>query len=856
MRYFIHLVFAFQTLTAFAQSEKLQGIWYGPNEEVPLSNWKAEWIWMDEAQDSDVMLARKVFDVTTNSNKAILRISASTQYQLFINGKYILRGPARSAAHHQSFDILDVSKQLRIGENTIAVRVHYQRGAVSYQHEGRPGLLLQLDDGKNKTVSDSNWRVSPDTSWDNEAPRINRFQLAVNDRVDLRNEIRGWQELEFDDSNWMPATPLMRNVGWPSPQKNSVPNPLTPPWTSLVPRDIPYLLESEEPARNLIQATEIDFHFLEGLENLGLRSITQQIDKKIAKSAKDFTKERGPLIIPASEEPKSWLLLFDFGTVLNGMAQLNIQGLGGTKIAVLSAPFVVDNKFTHEVVASKFIDEIVLSGKRDTWEATYFKPTRYMAIAVQSGNEPVSIYNAGIRQFSYPFNKSGMMISPDAPWVEQYFNASAKTIETCTTDAYTDNYRERRQYAQTGYYAALGNYWTFGDIALQRRYLVQVAQEQKANGVMPAYAPLTADDYMVILDSNCLYIRSLHNYFLYSGDIKTTLELLPAAKNLMELLHSYADSMGMINNPPYPYWLDHAVNDRRGVNLNLNGHYLGALEDFAKILDWVEDGEQENYIKRAKLLRKSIKSHLWDETKGLFADARIDRVKSDLFSEHANAMALSLKIADSVEGGKIAKKLLSSNHDYIKNESGITLTTPAMSYFLYKGLCEYGYVDEAFQMFRNRFDKMLRPGTNQTLWEEWWLDGTGRSGTLQKTSRSDAQTESAFPQALFSEYIVGIKPIKPGMKELVVALTKSDIHRIEARVPSPEGNLLVKWGVDKKGRRSLKLEVPGEMKVNLDVESLGALNKKSISINGNVVALNPKEDPYIQFVKGKHHIQF
>ena len=67
--------------------------------------------------------------------------------------------------------------------------------------------------------------------------------------------------------------------------------------------------------------------------------------------------------------------------------------------------------------------------------------------------------------------------------------ASAKTIEVCTTDAYTDNYRERRQYAQTGYYAALGNYWLFGDHALQRRYLVQVAQEQEANGVMPAAMP-------------------------------------------------------------------------------------------------------------------------------------------------------------------------------------------------------------------------------------------------------------------------------------------------------------------------------------------------------------------------------
>src|SRR5690606_19532284 len=100
-----------------------------------------------------------------------------------------------------------------------------------------------------------------------------------------------------------------------------------------------------------------------------------------------------------------------------------------------------------------------------------------------------------------------------------------------------------------------GNYWIFGDYALQRRYLVQVAQEQFANGIMPAYAPADTDDYMIILDSNCLWIRSLRNYFLHSGDEKTVRALLPAAKKLMELLHSFVSNAGLLENPPFAYWL-------------------------------------------------------------------------------------------------------------------------------------------------------------------------------------------------------------------------------------------------------------------------------------------------------------
>ena len=55
-----------------------------------------------------------------------------------------------------------------------------------------------------------------------------------------------------------------------------------------------------------------------------------------------------------------------------------------------------------------------------------------------------------------------LKVARPAPWIQDYMSASAETIKAATTDAYTDNYRERRQYAQTGYYASLGNYFLFG----------------------------------------------------------------------------------------------------------------------------------------------------------------------------------------------------------------------------------------------------------------------------------------------------------------------------------------------------------------------------------------------------------
>jgi alpha-L-rhamnosidase len=327
---------------------------------------------------------------------------------------------------------------------------------------------------------------------------------------------------------------------------------------------------------------------------------------------------------------------------------------------------------------------------------------------------------------------------------------------------------------------------------------------------------------------------------------------------LMSLLHSYTNTLGFIYNPPYPYWLDHALNDRRGANFNMNGHYLGALEDFAQVLGWLNEEDSDVFQTRADLLRQSLRTHLWDPERQLFADAWIDGELSDQFSEHANGMALAMKVANKEQADLVVKELLANDeHNYIKRTSGITIVTPAMSYFLHKGLCSYGYTDESFKLLRSRFDKMLAPNTNGTLWEEWWLDGTGRSGKFQGgRTRSDAQTESAFPPALFAEYLLGINPSKPGMKEVEISRPQSAIQQIEAKIPSPEGELVVKWNFDQNKGGELELEIPGEMQVKFNIASLSITSDQSIVVDGKELKLGKQDSAYIILSGGSHQVSF
>jgi hypothetical protein len=380
----------------------------------------------------------------------------------------------------------------------------------------------------------------------------------------------------------------------------------------------------------------------------------------------------------------------------------------------------------------------------------------------------------------------------------------------------------------------MGNQWIFGDTALQRRYLIQTADEQEANGIMPAYAPLKSDDYMIILDSNLLWIRSLYQYYLFSGDRITTQKLMDSAQKLMALIHSFTDDLGLINNPPYAYWLDHSDLDRAGANFTLNAHYLGALEDFSQLLQWMDEEGAMVFTQRARLLKSSLQTHFWNAEKGLFSDALLASGNSYKYSEHANGMALALQIADEVQGKSIIEKLLVDDPNlYIKRTNGMTIVTPAMSYFLHKGIAQYGHVDASFDLLRRRFDHMLEPQYNGTLWEEWWLDGTGRSGKLNNNfTRADAQTESAFMPALFAEFLLGIRPSQPGMTEMTIALPQTKIKKIASVIPTPMGSLTVGWDLNEKSKRVLQLIIPEGMKVKLEQDSFDLPKEESILVNG------------------------
>ena len=92
---------------------------------------------------------RRDFFVGVLPDSLLIRITADQAYQLWVNGRYVARGPARGFASHWPYDTVDLRPFLEVGENRLSALVHNPGvGTFQYQHHKAAGLLVWPEDTK------------------------------------------------------------------------------------------------------------------------------------------------------------------------------------------------------------------------------------------------------------------------------------------------------------------------------------------------------------------------------------------------------------------------------------------------------------------------------------------------------------------------------------------------------------------------------------------------------------------------------------------------------------------------------------------------------------------------------------
>lgn len=178
----------------------------------------AKWIWdnSDRKAYHHYVQAMQEFTVTASQlkGKLSLLITASSYYQVSLNGKVVGHGPAKSAHGKRSVDTYDLAPFAHVGKNTLLVTaLSVGAGTMTAACEDA-GLIFQINVGNKAIVSSAKTRVRHDPS--RKHPTARRWIMPCIEDVDAAglSKTTGWKQATVVDGSTVKLYP--RRVPLPS----------------------------------------------------------------------------------------------------------------------------------------------------------------------------------------------------------------------------------------------------------------------------------------------------------------------------------------------------------------------------------------------------------------------------------------------------------------------------------------------------------------------------------------------------------------------------------------------------------------------------------------------------------------
>ena len=84
------------------------------------------------------------FNVERPDSQVFIRISADSQYALWINGKFADCGQYSDFPEDKIYDTIDITKFISVGENELRILAYYQGTSTSTYKSGAAGIIYDV----------------------------------------------------------------------------------------------------------------------------------------------------------------------------------------------------------------------------------------------------------------------------------------------------------------------------------------------------------------------------------------------------------------------------------------------------------------------------------------------------------------------------------------------------------------------------------------------------------------------------------------------------------------------------------------------------------------------------------------
>lgn len=723
--------------------------------QAPVGQWPAQWI-MPPGIDPDVYGVyhfRKSFDLAEIPVQFIIHVSADQRYNLFLNGKSIGLGPARSDPQHWMYDTYDLAPLLNKGKNTLAAQVWNMGEHAPYaQMTVQTGFIVQGQSDLEKTVNTNNsWKAFINKAYQ---PVINDIQklktyivVGAGDRVDASKHPWGWEQGGFADTHWPQAVKPWFNAktrGFGSDGN----------WM-LVPRSIPMMEESL------------------------LRLHTIRRASTNIKVTDGFLQGTAPLTIPKNQKAT---LLIDQSHLTNAYPQLLVSKGRGAMIKMSYAEGMMDadrQKGHRDSINGRSVmgfDDIFIAdgGLHRMFRPLWFRTYRYLQLDIETKGEALILEDLYGMFTGYPFEAKGNFVS-DRPVFGKIWDIGWRTARLCAGETYYDcPYYEQLQYTGDTRIQALISLYVAGDDRLMRKAINEYNHSRIYEGLSQSRYP--SNDMQVIPPFSLYWISMIYDYWMHRSDDAWVRSLLNGARGVLDWHEQRLAPNGMNGNLEWWNFVDWTWPSgtppgREGSSSILSLQYVYTLQQAEKMFRYFgRSAEADHYQTLAKKIATATYQHCWDESRKLVAD----HPGKKTYSQHANIWALLTNTIPGEDQQRVFKTLLA--------DTSITQATFYFKFYLFELLKKM----EAGDLF----PELLKP------WEEMIDHGLTTFAEKPEPVRSDCHAWSASPNYQLLSIVAGINPSSPGFKEVSIIPYLGNQTEVSGNIPHPNGELKTKYRVE------------------------------------------------------------
>ncbi len=766
-----------------------------PNPELLKGRWSAQWIANPESNSKDygVYHFRKTFELTVKPKQFIINITADNRYRLFVNGIPVAYGPARGDLYNWYYETIDISNYLKEGMNSLAAIVWNMSDlAPVAQITNKTGLLVQGNSDVEKLINtNSTWKSIENKAYqpcsiDNGRRLMSYMVIGPGDEVDAKLYPWGWEQTNFDDSNWNKAV-YTGNASADGYGSDNL-------WT-LKPRNIPLMFEKEQ------RMSEI-----RRVEGMDLKA--------------DFLGGKASLVIPANKKVK---LLIDQGFNTLAYPELLISKGKGSKIQLsyaeaLNEPGNVRAKGNRNEILGKelvgnydifYADGGNLRHFRPLWIRTF----RYLEIEIETQDSDLEINDFYGTATGYPFEVQANFSSNDTS-LEKIWEVGWRTAQLCAGETYYDcPYYEQLQYEGDTRIQALISLYVTGDDRLMRKAILDFYHSRSPNGLTQGRYP--SSRFQTIPPFSLYWISMIHDYWMHRKDDSFLRQFKVPIMGVLDWYESKIDEeMDMLGamdwwnfvdwNDQFPGGTPDGAND--GNSAVITAQLVYTLKQASELMNYYgEEAQSKKYTSLAERLGMGTLSHCFNNEKGVMANTP----NKDSYSQHASIMSVLAGIIP----GDIAKKVMQN----VISDTSLSQATFYYRFYLTRALIKVGMADLYYSE--------LKP------WREMLEMGLTTFAEKPDPTRSDCHAWSSSPNYDFFATIAGIMPSKPGFSEVNIHPALGELTHIDAKMPHPNGEIQVK--LQRVGQGLI-----GEIRLPEGIKGNYSFNGKNIALSSGLTKID------------------